>query len=112
MVTFIDMGTPNASYALKDVERLTPLRALVLQAYYGLRRSHEADEIGTSEIRAWIRAREPKVERPSGSLVRMTLLASGVPHRKEGRPRRGRLLRIVPASPPLSPERPGILSRR
>jgi hypothetical protein len=108
MVTFVDMGTPNASYALKDVERLTPLRALVLQAYYGLRRFHEASGIGTAEIRAWIRAGEPNVERPSGSLVRSTLLAAGVPHRKEGRPRRGATLRIVPASPPLSPVTPDI----
>jgi hypothetical protein len=112
MVTFVGMGIPNASYALKGVERLTPLRALVLQSYYGLRRFHEADRIGTSEVRAWIRSREPGVERPSGSLVRSTLLAAGVPHRKEGRPRRGTALRIVPAFPPLFVEPPGILSRR
>jgi hypothetical protein len=112
MVTFVGMGTPNASYALKDVDHLTPPRALILASYYGLRRFLEADRIGTSEIHAWIRAREPGVERPSGSLVRTTLLATGVPHRKEGRPRRGTTLRTDPASPLLFIEPPGILSRR
>jgi len=65
---------------------INPTRALILQAYYGLRRSHAASEIGTREIVAWIEAREPDTEVPSLSLIHLTLEQAGVAHRGPGRP--------------------------
>ncbi len=84
---------------------MTPLRALVLQAYWALRRVRTPEIIGTPEIRAWIRTHEPRAERPSDTLVRVTLLAAEVPHRKMGRPRRGTTTAPVPLPPFCPPHR-------
>ncbi len=99
MVTLVGMSPSVVSVASKSVDGVTPLRALALQAYWALRRVRPPDLIGTSEIHTWMRTHTPRADRPSGSLVRTTLLAAGVPHRKMGRPRRGTTLRPVPPPP-------------
>ena len=110
MVTLVAMIPSILCKAPKSVDGMTPLRALALQAYWALRRVRTPDLIGTPDIRSWIRTHAPYADRPSDTLVRVTLLAAGVPHRKEGRPRRGSTLPPVPI-PPFAltgrePERP------
>jgi hypothetical protein len=61
-------------------------RALILHAYFGLRRSRAAEQIGTSEVISWIRMHEPDEPAPSASLVQLTLDEAGVSHRARGRP--------------------------
>jgi len=81
-----------------DEDGINPTRALILHAYYGLRRAHAAGEIGTREIAAWIEAHEPEMEVPSPSLIHLTLEQAGVPHRGPGRPGHK-----VEESPPFCP---------
>ena len=81
---------------------MTPLRALVLQAYWALRRVRTPDIIGTPDILNWIRTHAPRAEPPSATLVRVTLLAAEVPHRKGGRPRRESTFPAL-ATPPFLP---------
>lgn len=79
---------------------------MTLQAYYALRRLAASDCIGTEEILAWIRVHEPRTERPSGTIIRMALLAAGVPHRPPGRPTnvsKRLVTQLKQSSPFLSP---------
>lgn len=104
MVTLVGMTPTVVSAVLPTADGVTPLRALVLQAYWALRRVRTPDLIGTPDLRAWIRTHAPYTDRPSDTLVRVTLLAVGVPHRKPGRPRRGTTPTPVPI-PPFCPTR-------
>ena len=79
---------------------LNAARALILQGYYGLRRTRGPDAIGTSDILAWIAAHEPAATLPSAALIQMTLVAADVAHRAPGRPRNR------PADPPFCAVRP------
>jgi hypothetical protein len=84
---------------------LNPTRALILQAYYGLRRMYPATQIGTPEIAAWIKRYEPDESFPSDSLILLTLRCAEVAHRPRGRPRSD-CPTPVPAPPFLSLDRP------
>jgi hypothetical protein len=81
---------------LDDRDGLNPTRALILQAYYALRRGCTPDRIGCREIGAWIKAHEPKVSFPSDSLIRLTLTHAGLAHRAPGRPRNGNRVPLPP----------------
>jgi hypothetical protein len=86
---------------LHERDGLNPTRALILQAYYGLRRTYAPTQIGTRQIMDWIKLYEPHESRPSESLILLTLRQTKVPHRPRGRPRRDAPT-PVPA-PPLFP---------
>jgi hypothetical protein len=72
---------------LDEGDGLNPTRALVLQAYYALRRTRLPHHIGTRDISVWIKAREPGESMPSDSLIRLTLVRARLAHRAPGRPR-------------------------
>ena len=73
---------------LDERDRLNPTRALILQAYYGLRRTYAPTQIGTRQITNWIKLYEPHESVPSESLILLTLREAKVPYRSRGRPRR------------------------
>ena len=75
------MDFATVSKAPQSIDGVTSLRALVMQAYWALRRVRTPDLIGTPDIRFWIRANAPRAERPSDSLIRATLLAARLPRR-------------------------------
>ena len=81
---------------LDELDGLNPTRAMILQAYYALRRAHRADQIGVSEIATWIRRYEPAEVQPSDSLVQLTLKRAKVPHRAPGRPRNDSRVSVPP----------------
>jgi hypothetical protein len=66
---------------------LNPTRALILEAYYALRRTRLPIHIGMRDISTWIKAREPEEPLPSESLIRLTLMSAKLAHRVPGRPR-------------------------
>jgi len=66
---------------------LNPTRALILQAYYTLRRTRLPEHIGCRDISVWIKRHEPHESLPSDSLIRLTLTRAGLGHRAPGRPR-------------------------
>jgi hypothetical protein len=76
---------------------LNATRALVLQAYYALRRRQLPSSIGAREIAAWIETHEKEEAIPSPSLIQLTLARADVPHRRPGRPR----LSAPISAPPL-----------
>jgi hypothetical protein len=87
---------------LDELDGLNPTRALILQAYYGVRRTQVPRAIGTRQITAWIRQHEPSSSLPSDALIQLTITRAKVPHRPPGRPRRA----DAPApAPPLLPDR-------
>jgi hypothetical protein len=89
---------------LDELDGLNPTRALILQAYYALRRTYAPTQIGTRQIAAWIKQNEPGESFPSDSLILLTLRQAQVAHRLRGRPRRDRPT-PVPAPPLLLPRR-------
>ena len=90
---------------LDEVDGLNPARALILQAYYALRRSYGPTQIGTRQIVAWLKRHEPDEPLPSDSLILLTLRQAQVAHRRRGRPRRDQPT-PVPAPPFLPLNRP------
>jgi len=72
---------------LDEGDGLNPTRALILQAYYTLRRTRLPGHIGCRDISVWIKAHEPYELLPSDSLIRLTLTRAGLTHRAPGRPR-------------------------
>ena len=66
---------------------LNPMRALILQAYYSLRRTRLPGDIGTTDIVDGIETHEPHLNAPSAALVQLTLKGAKVAHRAPGRPR-------------------------
>jgi hypothetical protein len=89
-----------ASHGLLDeVDGLNPARALILQAYYALRRAYPPAQIGVQQIAAWIKFHEPAELPPSDSLIQLTLHRAKVVHRGPGRPRGDRATRV--AAPPF-----------
>jgi hypothetical protein len=68
---------------------LTPMRALVLEAYFSLFQRVPAETIGPAEVRTWVRETKKgqKLRIPSPPLVRETLNQHGLTHRARGRPR-------------------------
>jgi hypothetical protein len=90
---------------LDKLDGLNPTRALILQAYYGLRRIYAPPLIGTQQIAAWIKLNEPNESFPSDALIQLTLVRAEVPHRRPGRPRRESAA-PVPAPPFFSRHRP------
>jgi hypothetical protein len=89
---------------LDELDGLNPTRALILQAYYTLRRSYAPAQIGTPQISGWIKYYEPDESLPSDALIQLTLAAAKVPHRRPGRPR-GDSAAPVPAPPFCPPHR-------
>jgi hypothetical protein len=89
---------------LDELDGLNPSRALILQAYYALRRTYPPTQIGTRQIAAWIKLHEPDESFPSDSLILLTLREAKVNHRPRGRPRCDQPT-PVPAPPFLSPSR-------
>jgi hypothetical protein len=81
------MADPISSSHLDDLDGLNATRALILQAYYAIRRRAVARQIGTSEIAKWIKKHEPEETMPSQALIQLTLKEAKVPHRLPGRPR-------------------------
>jgi hypothetical protein len=73
---------------LDKLDGLNPTRALILQAYYALRRIYAPTQIGTRQIAEWIKRHEPTESMPSDALIQLTLARAHVPHRPPGRPRR------------------------
>ena len=98
------MATTAAAYALDD-DGINPARALILHAYWGLRRAHPPASLGTREIAAWIRAHEPDLPLPSPSLIQLTLDDAKVARRAPGRP--SKALRLPPFCPATEPRRRG-----
>lgn len=93
---------------LDEVDGLNPARALILQAYFALRRTSSPTQIGTVQITRWIKAHEPPEPVPSDSLVLLTLRHAKVVHRPPGRPRHDPRA-PVPAPPLFLPRRPRFL---
>lgn len=83
---------------MHDLDGLNPHRALILQAYYALRRLYEPRRIGAREIGAWIARYEPDESQPSVALIQLTLTMAKVVHRAPGRPRNDSFA-PVPVSP-------------
>ena len=81
------MEDPLSPGLLDKGDRLNPTRALILQAYYALRRTRLPIHIGARDISMWIKAREPEESLPSDALIRLTLMSAGLAHRAPGRPR-------------------------
>jgi hypothetical protein len=94
---------------LDEVDGLNPTRALILQAYYGVRRVYAPDLIGTRQIAAWIQHHEPSEVLPSDSLILLTLRDAKLVHRRCGRPRHDR---PTPIDSPLFCPRPPLSSNR
>ena len=94
-----------ASGRLDELDGLNPTRALVLQAYYALRRSYAPTWIGTPQVAAWIKHYEADEALPSDALIQMTLANAKVPHRPPGRPRHDSAAPVPapPFCPPLQP---------
>lgn len=90
---------------LDDLDGLNPARALILQAYYALRRIYGPMQIGTRQIVAWIKLYEPDESLPSESLILLTLRQGKVAHRPRGRPRHDQPT-PVPVPPFLLPAQP------
>jgi hypothetical protein len=90
---------------LDERDGLNPTRALILQAYYALRRTCLPTQIGSREIAAWIKRHEPHESLPSDSLIGLTLAHAQILHRAPGRPRHDRCT-PVPAAPFLLARRP------
>jgi hypothetical protein len=90
---------------LDERDGLNPTRALILQAYYTLRRTYAPERIGCREIARWIRLHEPKESQPSESLIRLTLVHAGITHRSPGRPRNDSRVQVSPFFP-AHPARP------
>lgn len=88
-----------------DEDGINPTRALILQAYWTLRRHSPASVLGTREILAQIRALEPDLPLPSPALVLTTLELVGVRRRAPGRPSRASCL--PPFCPATEPPRRG-----
>jgi hypothetical protein len=63
-------------------------RALILHAYFGLRRTRTGRMIGVREVREWIGAHEPEADVPSDAVIQRALVAAGVAHRRPGKPHR------------------------
>jgi hypothetical protein len=96
---------------LDELDGLNPTRALILHAYYGLRRTSAPRQIGTRQIAAWIRQHEREESMPSDALIQLTLKQAKVAHRLPGRPRKGSAaLSLAPPlfvlSRPVPPSRP------
>jgi hypothetical protein len=104
------MACLATSGRLDALDHLNPTRALILQAYYALRRSYAPTQIGTSQISAWIKHYEPDESLPSDALIQMTLANAKVPHRPPGRPRHDSVA-PVPAPPLCPPDRLRLLGR-
>jgi hypothetical protein len=81
------MVDPSTCGRLDELDGLNATRALILQAYYGLRRLYTSTRIGAREIAAWIKHYEPDESQPSIALIQLTLAHAKVPHRPPGRPR-------------------------
>jgi hypothetical protein len=91
---------PSTCGRLDELDGLNATRALILQAYYALRRFSTPTRIGAREIAAWIARCEPDESQPSIALIQLTLAHGKVPHRAPGRPRRESLAPVA-ASPLL-----------
>ncbi len=66
---------------LDELDGLNPSRALILQAYYALRRTYPPTQIGTPQISAWIKLQEPDEPVPSDSLILLTFRHTKLVHR-------------------------------
>jgi hypothetical protein len=99
------MVDPSTCGRLDELDGLNATRALILQAYYALRRLYTPTRIGAREIAAWILHYEPDESQPSVALIQLTLAHAKVPHRAPGRPRRESFA-PVPASPLLFRHQP------
>jgi len=84
----IRMMEPLSTGRLDKLDGLNPTRALILQAYYGQRRTIAPCQIGTRQVATWIKHHEPDEPFPSDALIQLTLTRAKVPHRAPGRPRR------------------------
>lgn len=93
------MANPVSSNELDELDGLNATRALILQAYYALRRQVAARQIGTREISEWIERHEPNETLPSHALIQLTLTQAEVPHRVPGRPRKETT--VTPFPPPF-----------
>lgn len=100
MISAVPMECIISTGHLDEVDGLNSTRALILQAYYALRRMYPPACIGTPQIAAWIKRYEPDEPFPSESLILLTLRHAQVAHRRRGRPRRDR-----PTPPFLPPDR-------
>ena len=81
------MMEPLSSGRLDELDGLNPSRALILQAYYAVRRTRAPTQIDTRQIAKWITRHEPDEPLPSNSLIQLTIAGAKVPHRPPGRPR-------------------------
>jgi hypothetical protein len=89
-----------------DEDGINPARALILHAYWGLRREHPPSSIGCREIAAWIRAHERDQPLPSASLIQLTLDQAGLARRPPGRPSKASCLPpFCPATEPRKRKR-------
>ena len=79
---------PSTCGRLDELDGLNATRALILQAYYALRRCYAPTRIGAHEIASWIKHHEPHESQPSIALIQLTLAHAEVSHRAPGRPRR------------------------
>lgn len=95
------MADPVLSGHLDEFDGLNATRALILQAYYVLRRTHPPRHIGPRQIGVWIKQHEPEESMPSDALIQLTLMQAKVPHRLPGPPRKGSA--VVPLAFPLLP---------
>jgi hypothetical protein len=99
------MSSMASGTAVPADDGLTPMRALILEAYYALRQVRAASTIGSAEIRKWIRTRKGCGDVPSESLVLLTLAEADVPRRGTGRPRRESRVQDASAPPLFVPVR-------
>jgi hypothetical protein len=101
------MADPVLSGHLDELDGLNATRALILQAYYALRRIWTPRQIGTRQITAWIKQHEPEESMPSEALIQLTLTQAKVPHRLPGRPRKDSATASVGSPLLLLHRRPG-----
>ena len=81
---------------LDRVDGLNPTRALILQAYFAMRRTCAPGQIGTRQVAGWIKLNEPAEPVPSDTLILTTLKHNKLVHRGSGRPRRDQPMPVPP----------------
>jgi hypothetical protein len=82
------MASPQGiALALRD-DAIDATRALILQAYFALRRTRTGRAIGVREVREWIDVHAADTACPSDAVIQRALVAAGLTHRRPGKPHR------------------------
>jgi hypothetical protein len=91
----------TARRSKREESPLTKSELLCMEAYYALLQGWRPDELGSEEIRRWIRECR-NMRPPSNTTVLLALKKTGVPHRSAGKPIGGRA-RLEQVAAPFLP---------